>query len=331
MIPRLQIAFSAAIRKAYWHGEPYKPQENEFLLNHSRSGLWLALCSLRLPKRSRVGVMAYNCHTVMNAVYQAEMTPIFIDITRDLKLDMEDLERKIEEMQVLIVTHLFGILNDVTEIRKRYPQLIIIDDCAHACGIPSIEGDFATFSIGQAKLPSIGDGGVLVVQNPKYLEAVRANYPKAVAKRSWKRFLKLWVMAILYKPFIYTIFTKPVLKRDKVHNPIESMAIAPMDKGIAAIYKQMKPQIPMMIAERKRNAEKINKIVPVLVGCNAFMAVCVCDEPKKVAALFPKVETATHFAHCIDWARYFGYHDGDCPNAEYLTSHVLVIPTYKIR
>ncbi len=316
------------MRRAYWQGESYKPQENEFLLNHSRSGISLVLRSLDLPTQSRVGVMVYNCHTVMNSVYQANLLPVFIDVTKELKLDMEDLARKIDEMQVLIITHLFGILNDVAEIRKRFPKLIIIEDCAHAYGLPSIVGDFATFSIGQAKLPSIGDGGILVVHDPKYLEAVQANYPEAIAKRSWKRFFKLWIMAILYKPCIYTCFTKPILKRDKIINPIEPMTIAPMDAGIAAIYKTQKPQIPAMIAERQRNAEKLKRIVPVIIGCNAFMAVSVCDEPKKVAALFPKVETATHFAHCIDWARYFGYQIGDCPTAEYLTKHLLVIPTY---
>lgn len=331
MIPRLQIEFTSSMRKTYWQGESYEPQENEFLLNHSRSGILLALRSLGLPKQSRVGVMAYNCHTVMNAVYKAEMTPVFIDVTRELKLAMEDLERKAGGMQVLIVTHLFGIINDIAEIRKRYPQLIIIEDCAHAYGLEKIVGDFATFSIGQAKLPSIGDGGILVVHNPKYVELVQANYPKMTAKRSWKQFLKLWVMAILYRPFIYIVFTKPILKRDKVHKPIEPMMIAPMDKGVAAIYRQMKPQVPAMIAERKQNAAEINQIVPVLIGCNAFMAACVCDEPRKIAALFPNVETATHFAHCIDWARYFGYQMGDCPTAEYLTKHLLVIPTYKIR
>lgn len=320
------------MRKTYWHGTPYEPQGNSFLLNHSRSGLWLALRSLGLPKQSRVGVMVYNCHTVMNAVYQAGMTPVFIDVTKELKLDVKDLARKVEGMQVLIITHLFGILNDVAAIKKQYPQLVIIEDCAHAYGIPSIIGDFATFSIGQAKLPSIGDGGILLVNNPQYLSAVQRLYPSAPAKRSWKRFFRLWTMAILYTPLIYTLFTKPLLKRDKISNPIEPITIRPMDQGIAAIYNQQLPLVQEMIAKRRQNVAQISKITPVMAGFNGFMATCVCEEETyKIAKLFPHTETATHFAHCIDWATYFGYQDGDCPTAEYLTKHLLVIPTYKIQ
>lgn len=328
MIPRLQISFPHTMRRTYWHGQPYEPQKNEFLLNHSRSGLLLALRSLMLPNRSGVGIMAYNCHTVMNVVYQANMIPVFVDVTRELKLDIDDLSHKVGDMRVLIVTHLFGIINDVAAIHQRFPHLVIIEDCAHAFGIPTIIGDFATFSIGQAKLPSIGDGGILVVNNSKYLTAIQKLYPAEPAHRSLKRFIKMWVLSVLHKPLIYTIFTKPILKHDKIINPIEPINIVPMDKGISAIYKQQLPLIGEMIALRKQHAEELQKRYPLIVGCNAFMAICVCENPKSVAALFPRLETATHFAHCIDWARYFGYRDGDCPNAEYLTKHLLMIPTY---
>lgn len=328
MIPRLEIIFSAQMRNAYWNAVPYEPQSNEFLLNHARSGMLLALRALGCPAGTKVGLMAYNCHTVLNVVYQAGLTPVFVDVTRDLTLDMDDLVRKMDGMRVLIVTHLFGIMNDIQRMRLLYPELIIIEDCAHAFGGHAIYGDFATFSIGQAKLPSIGDGGILVVNNPKYLSAVQNLYPSELAKRSLKRFMYLWIKAILYKPCVYTYFTKPLLKRDCISNPIESIEVRPMDPGIAAILKQQLSYVPEMIVERKRNVEKINKKIPVLSGFNAFMAAIVCDKPSDIAKLFPHTETATHFMHCIDWAKYFGYKEGDCPIAEYLTKHLLVIPTY---
>ena len=94
MIPRLHIVFPCHFRKEFWFGKPYEAAENEFLLDHARSGILLALKAMGLPKGSGVGVMVYNCHTVPNAVHQAGYELVFLDVTDDLRLDMEDLNPK---------------------------------------------------------------------------------------------------------------------------------------------------------------------------------------------------------------------------------------------
>ena len=118
MKPRVEVDFNAEDRRAFRKRKPeYRPQANEFLLNHARSGLLLALQSLNLPKGSKVGVMVYNCHTVMNAVAQVGGEVVFIDVDDSLRIDQNDLEKKSIGLKVLIVTHLFGILNDIKTIR----------------------------------------------------------------------------------------------------------------------------------------------------------------------------------------------------------------------
>ena len=83
MIPRLHISFSFKSQYAYWFGTAYAPQSGEYLLNHARTGIVMALRTA-LPDGGRVGVIAYNCHTVANAVVQAGCTPVFVDVTDDL-------------------------------------------------------------------------------------------------------------------------------------------------------------------------------------------------------------------------------------------------------
>ena len=166
MIPRLEIHFDRDERRLFRKGDAaLKGGDGKFLLNHARSGLQLALQALQLPSKSGVGMMVYNCHTVMNSICQAGYTPIFVDITDGMTIDMEDLARKRSQMQVLIVTHLFGIVNDIKAIKAKYPDLIIIEDCAH-CFNHVIDGEMGVYSIGQGKFPAIGDGGILVV-SPK--------------------------------------------------------------------------------------------------------------------------------------------------------------------
>ena len=168
MKPRLDVHFSCRMKRVFLFGRPYLPVENEFLLNHARSGILLALQALKLAPQSKVGVMAYNCHTVFNAVAQADCIPVFLDVTDGMTIDVEDLNKKVSGLSALVVTHLFGIQNDVALIRTKYPHLPIIEDCAHAYGITDIQGDFAVFSIGQGKLPSLGDGGILQ-GSPRFL------------------------------------------------------------------------------------------------------------------------------------------------------------------
>ena len=75
MIPRLNISFPLENQKQFWFGKAYSSQAGEYLLNHARSGIVMALRTT-LPHGGKVGVVAYNCHTVANAVVQSGCTPV---------------------------------------------------------------------------------------------------------------------------------------------------------------------------------------------------------------------------------------------------------------
>ena len=79
MIPRLDIKFPLKRQWKFWFGRQYEPKEGEYLLNHARTGIVMALRAA-LPDGGRVGVVAYNCHTVANAVVNAGCTPVFVDV-----------------------------------------------------------------------------------------------------------------------------------------------------------------------------------------------------------------------------------------------------------
>lgn len=158
MIPRLNISFPIKRQWCYWFGKQYEPREGEYLLNHARTGIVMALRAA-LPNGGRVGVVAYNCHTVANAVVNAGCAPFFVDVTENLRIDIESVP---VDLDAIVVTNLFGIRNDVEAIRKRLPKAIIIVDNAHGYGLP-VEGDFTVYSINQGKFPALGPGGILCV------------------------------------------------------------------------------------------------------------------------------------------------------------------------
>lgn len=326
MKPRLDISFPLKRQWQYWFGEEYKPKEGEYLLNHARTGIILALRAA-LPKGGRVGVVAYNCHTVANAVVNAGCEPFFVDITEDLRIDVESVP---EDLNAIVVTNLFGIRNDVGAIRKRCPGAVVIVDNAHGYGLP-VEGDFTVYSINQGKFPALGPGGILVVSQKiptiiqKLVEEQYATLSGYGFVGEVKLFAQMMVKAIAYSPCFYWL----VMKMKKSANPDvhEIVAMKKMAKGVRRLYKAWLPKADEAIAEQKRNAEKIDG---AFYGDNAFMAIVRTEDPEGLKAEFAAkgVETETHFKHCIGWAKQFGYVEGSCPNAESLVKHLLMIPTY---
>ena len=341
MKPRLEIHFTPAQKKAFWKGTAYVAEQQEFLVNHARCAILLALQSLKLPAGSPIGVMAYNCHTVFNAVTHAGHQPVFIDVTDSLVLDISDLRKKASSLRALVVTHLFGIINDIISIRKEFPDLPIIEDCAHAFGLRNPVGDFCVFSIGQGKYPSLGDGGILTVRNEAFLSDVERLYrdlPEYSSGENLKLFCKMSVQSILYRPWVYSLITRPLKQLRKTSSGLEILIPRKMSPGIRAMFAAAKASFNERTQGRKLRSVQIESrlcnmhgVRKVLSGSiNGFMAIAECEDPTAVKKVLLKhsIEAETHFGCCIEWAKQFGYVEGSCPMAESLIHHLLMVPTY---
>lgn len=321
MIPRLDIQFPLRRQVQFWCGEEYTPKEGEYLVNHARTGIVMAL-KASVPEGSKVGVVAYNCHTVANAVVNAGCVPVFVDVTDKLTIDVKSVP---ETLDAIVVTNLFGIRNDIAAIRKRLPKAIIIVDNAHGFGLPK-EGDFTVYSINQGKFPALGEGGLLMVNGDwSMVNEQYAALPSYGFIAQVKLFVSMLVKTIAYSKLCYWLTMK--LKKSsnpKVHQEVVMKKMAP---GVRRLYQSWLPKADEAIASQKRNAAQI---AGAFYGENAFMAIVKCDDPSALQSQYAArgIETATHFSHCIDWAKQFGYVEGSCPCAEELAKHLLMIPTY---
>ena len=326
MKPRLDIQFPLHRQIQFCCGKEYEPREGEYLLNHARTGIVMALRAA-LPNGGRVGVVAYNCHTVANAVVNAGCGPFFVDVTEDLRIDVESVP---VDLDAIVVTNLFGIRNDVGAIRKRSPGAVVIVDNAHGYGLPA-EGDFTVYSINQGKFPALGPGGILIVSQKfptiiqKSVEEQYAALPSNGKLAQIKLFFSMLIKAIAYSPCFYWL----VMKLKKSANPDvhESVSMKRMAPGVRRLYQAWLPKVESEIAKQRQNAAQIDG---AFYGDNAFMAIVKCDDPEELKKEYAKkgIETETHFKHCIEWAEQFGYKRGDCPKAEELTSKLLMILSY---
>ena len=336
MIPRLNISFSLKNQWTFVFGHEYAPREGEYLLNHARSGIVMALRAA-LPEGGRVGVVAYNCHTVANAVVESACTPIYVDVTEDLHVDVLHLTGL--QLDAIVVTNLFGIHNDIEAIRAAQPNVIVIVDNAHGYGLPA-EGDFTVYSINQGKLPALGAGGLLWVNTEQYQASIQQQYaalPNYSKSQELKLFITMLLKAWMHLPWIYGLLTH----RMKAHRGRvacrEAVVQYRMAKGVSRMYQQALPTIAEQIQQQQANAQHIVDALMskgladrVWYGDNAFMAIARTNDTIGLSKYLAAhgVESATHFARSIEWAKQFGYTEGSCPMAERLTKELIMIPTY---
>lgn len=336
MIPRLDISFPLHRQITFWFGKAYSSHEGEYLLNHARTGIVMALRAA-LSNGGRVGVVAYNCHTVANAIVAAGCEPVFVDVTEDLHIDTSYLSSL--QMDALIVTNLFGVRNDINLIRAAQPNAILIVDNAHGYGLPA-EGDFTVYSINQGKFPSLGEGGILMVNNSEYLATIDNQYiylPYYSKCQVVKLYMMMMIKSWMHIPIVYGLITRHLKRRRVIHYK-ENIKMTRMAKGVNHLYTSILPSVPQQIAKQRQNAQYIadhlinkKKATNVWYGNNAFMVIVRCDNPEQLYHYFAQygIETSTHFAKAIEWAKHFGYVDGMCPMSEILVKELIMIPTYK--
>ena len=337
MLPRLDISFSLKNQWAFCFGQEYSPRGGEYLLNHARSGIVMALRAA-LPVGGRVGVVAYNCHTVANAIVEACCIPIFVDVTEDLHIDMAHLLQ--QRLDAIVVTNLFGVHNDIAAIREVQPNAITIVDNAHGYGLPA-EGDFTVYSINQGKFPALGEGGILAINNNHYATTIQLQYEQLRGysrSQELKLFLTMLIKAWMHTPWIYSLITKHMKAHRSAVVCREKVSIRRMARGVSRLYQQALPTIGEQIAMQRDNAQLIADALTsaglaqrVWYGDNAFMAIARTRDRNALQqhCIAHDVETATHFAKAIEWAKQFGYLQGTCPKAEKLTNELVMIPTYK--
>ncbi|MFV0391856.1 MAG: DegT/DnrJ/EryC1/StrS family aminotransferase [Paludibacteraceae bacterium] len=326
-------------------------ENDTYYLNHARTGIRIAISSLQLPGGSKVAMSMYNCYTVMNAVKQAGYGIVFIETNDEFKLDIDDLKKKKDDFQALIVTHLYGIPNDLPEIKKNCLDIPIIEDCAHAFLSSSKQyktgtlGDLAIFSLGLGKFPSIGEGGILTVNNKIYDEKVKVEYGKLrnyTFFEEIKLIINNFITSVVHIPIIYKWISLPLKKKKQKTQNIGTYykhAEKLISKSSFSQFKNDERNFERYKKIQQKNTERILVNITAkeihlpfidVVNNNCFMLPILTEDRDSFSMKLKdcRVEIASHFARSIEWAEEFGYIQGNCPNAENIAKTNLIVPIH---
>ena len=166
-------------------------------LNSATAALHLALEAFKFPEGKKVLVPSMTFSSTAMAVMYTHLEPVFVDCEPvNLTMDVEDLEKKIDEDCVAIIPVHYGgsacNMDRIMELAQKN-NLKVIEDCAHTQGgtfngrILGTIGDIGCFSFEEKKGMTTGDGGMLVCHDQEIFDYLKPMRWVGIDKDTWKR------------------------------------------------------------------------------------------------------------------------------------------------
>lgn len=185
--------------------------KNHFFFSSGRASLkWLLKVLRKLNNRPlKVGVQAFSCEVVPQAILESGNYAIFFDISTEYYTTLID-DIAFEQIDILILTHLFGIPNPdyfrICEAAKSR-KILVIDDLAltfkSSVGGQEIgsASDAAFYSFGFDKPVSCYEGGLLRVNNEGLIDQLENYFDNLPQEPHKKQVSDLRKLEMFYELF----------------------------------------------------------------------------------------------------------------------------------
>ncbi|MBU2944124.1 DegT/DnrJ/EryC1/StrS family aminotransferase [Shimia thalassica] len=129
-----------------------------------------SLRALGVKPGDKVLTNAFTLAPVPGAIASVGAIPVFVGVTENLVIDLEDLRAKTAQADVLMLSHMRGHLCDMDLLMEICDAtgLKVVEDCAHTMGakwketLSGRHGAMACFSTQTYKHANSGEGGLLV-------------------------------------------------------------------------------------------------------------------------------------------------------------------------
>jgi dTDP-4-amino-4,6-dideoxygalactose transaminase len=134
-----------------------------------------ALRALGVGNGDKVLSNAFTLAPVPGAIAAVGAQPIFVGVTEGLTIDLDDLESKLDQASVLLLSHMRGHICDMDRLMAMCDgaNVKVVEDCAHTMGaswngVPSGRaGAIGCYSCQTYKHVNSGEGGFLITDDPE--------------------------------------------------------------------------------------------------------------------------------------------------------------------
>ena len=198
----------------------YIPHAHRYWIGSARAGIRHILSQLRVEKHvKKVGLPAYTCQVVLDAVQSAGCEPVFYD--SGVVAEIHDIKKIIKNIDALILTYNFGFLPNIEMIAAlcKKHRVLLIEDCAQALGarhqgcLVGSFGDYAVYSFGISK--NVGFcGGMITSRTPLPFFRLQ-KYPLI---KLWKNIAFVMASPLIFNKILYPLFF-PLLSIHLRHKP----------------------------------------------------------------------------------------------------------------
>jgi dTDP-4-amino-4,6-dideoxygalactose transaminase len=186
---------------------------------YGRTALAILIEALGI-KDKEVIIPAYTCIVVPHAVIYSGNSPVFVDSSaEDYNMDFDLIESAIsEQTAAIIATSIFGNpinLDKIKAFKRKYPNIHIIQDCAHSYGAEwkgekvNIEGIAAIYGLNISKIITSVFGGMLTTDSRELYLRIKSLRDTKVASagmfKSIKRRIYLLATYIAFSRLVYFI------------------------------------------------------------------------------------------------------------------------------
>ena len=157
------------------------------------AALFLSLKALDLPRDARVLIPGFTFAAVPSAVLHAECLPVLCEVGDNYRIDLNDFEAKLPNVQAVIISHMRGHTSDMDAIMRLCDaaDIPVIEDAAHSLGtlwngtpIGTL-GKIGCFSFQSYKMINAGEGGIMITDDADLI--ARAIIMSGAYEHNWKK------------------------------------------------------------------------------------------------------------------------------------------------
>lgn len=193
-------------------------------VSSARKGLYLILKNLNFNQNDEITMPSYTFRALPLTALACGLKPVFVDVYSDTyNINPTLIEANItEKTKAILITHMFGQpcdMDSIIKIAQRH-NLVIIEDCAHACGAKykgqrvGSFGDAAIFSFKMGKnLPCFGGGMVTTDSDFLYrsIKKLVTNFPYPKVKKIFKEIFSTFCFYWATRKEIFPFLTYPII------------------------------------------------------------------------------------------------------------------------
>ena len=157
----------------------YVEREYAFSVPNGTIAIYLSLLASGIKKGSRVAIPNLTMIATINSVLWADATPVLIDVDESLCMSYEKLA-EVNDLDAVIFVPLNGRTGDGEKIEEwcKKNKIVLIEDSAHALSSSYSEkkcgslGDLSIFSFTPHKIITMGQGGMILTNNPEFADNI---------------------------------------------------------------------------------------------------------------------------------------------------------------